>query len=136
MRCPKCRSEENVKSGHHLGRQRYRCKECGCQFTREQPRGESVEKKCLAIILYANGLSFRAIAKIIKVSPKAVFDWVKAFGLETNEKPKPQSDVLGGLDEMWRLIDAKKTSPRLEKHIVALQLNSSTGNVEAVAVKP
>ena len=136
MRCPKCRSEEKVKSGHHLGRQRYRCKGCGCQFTREQPKGECVEKKCLAIVLYVNGLSFRAIAKIVKVSPKAVFDWVKAFGLETYEKPKPQGDIVVELDEMWHFVRAKKTSFGYGKHIVALQVNSSTGSVEGVTVRP
>ena len=54
----------------------------------EQPKGKDAETKCLAIILYVNGLSFRAIAKIVKVSHKAVHDWVKSFGLETYEKPK------------------------------------------------
>ena len=136
MRCPKCQNVHSIKSGHHLGKQRYKCKECGCQFTREQPKGKDIESKCLAIILYVNGLSFRAIANIVKVSHKAVYDWVKAFGLETYEKPKPQGDIVVELDEMWHFITAKKTNFGYGKHIVALQVNSSTGNVEAVTVKP
>jgi len=136
MNCPKCHESKAVKNGNHLGRQRYKCKECGCQFTREQPKGKTIETKCLAIILYVNGLSFRAIAKIVKASPKAVYDWVKAFGIETYEKPKPQGDLVIELDEMWHFIKAKKTNFGFGKHIVALQVNSSTGNVEAVTVKP
>ena len=136
MNCPKCSSQKSVKNGHHLGRQRYKCKECGCQFTLSQPKGKPVETKCLAIILYVNGLSFRAIARIVKVSPKAVYDWVKSFGLESYEKPKPRGDIVVELDEMWHFINAKKTNFGFGKHFVALQVNSSTGNVEAVTVKP
>ena len=92
-KCRKCEGERIVKNGHHLGKQRYKCKECGFQFTRETARGKDLETKCLAVILYVNGLSFRAIAKIVHVSHKTVYDWVKAFGIETYEKPKPQGDV-------------------------------------------
>ena len=91
-----------------------------------------METKCLAIILYVNGLSFRAIAKIVKVSHKAVYDWVKAFGLETYEKPKPTGPVVVELDEMWHFLNAKKTSIGYGRHIVALQVNSLTGKVEGV----
>jgi transposase-like protein len=115
MKCVKCQSEKSVKSGHHLGRQRYRCKDCGCQFTREVPKGKDVETKCLAIILYVNGLSFRTIANIVGVSHKAVYDWVKAFGLETYEKPKPRGEVVTGLGELWHFVKAKKTSVGSEK---------------------
>jgi hypothetical protein len=31
MNCPKCASEKKVKSGVVKGRQRYKCKECGCK---------------------------------------------------------------------------------------------------------
>ena len=136
MKCTKCNSVCSVKNGVHHGRQRYKCKECGYQFTLTKPRGKDLEQKCLAIILYINGLSFRAISKIIKVSHKAVYDWVKAFAIETYEKPKPQGDVVIELDEMWHYIKAKKTSFGYGKHFVVLQVNSSTGNAETVAVKP
>ena len=136
MKCSKCGSDHSVKNGIHLGRQRYKCKECGYQFTLEKPRGKDLEKKCLAVILYINGLSFRAIANIVKVSHKAVYDWVKAFAIETYEKPKPQGDVVIELDEMWHYLKVKKTSFGYGKRFVVLQVNSSTGNVETVTVKP
>ena len=117
MKCVKCQSENSVKSGHHLGRQRYRCKDCSCQFTREIPKGKDLETKCLAIILYVNGLSFRAIANIVGVSHKAVYDWVRVFGLETYEKPKPQGEVVIELDELWHFVKAKKTNFGSGKHI-------------------
>ena len=134
-KCRKCGCEKTVKNGQHLGRQRYKCKECGFQFTQEQPKGKSIESKCLAVILYVNGLSFRAIAKIVKVSHKAVYDWVKAFGVETYEKPRPQGDVVLELDEMWHYVGAKKTNSGSGKLTVELQVNSLTGSVETVTVK-
>ena len=134
MKCRKCGSDKSVKNGRHLGRQRYKCKECGFQYTREQPKGKDLETKCLAIILYVNGLSFRAIAAIVKVSHKAVYDWVKAFGIETYEKPEPSGPIVIELDEMWHFIHDKKTNTGYGKHFVALQVNSSTGKVEGVTV--
>lgn len=35
MNCPKCSSEKHVKSGMPKGRQRYKCRECGCNYTVE-----------------------------------------------------------------------------------------------------
>jgi len=81
-------------------------------------------------------LSFRAIAKIVKVSHKAVYDWVKSFGLETYEKPRPSGEVVIELDEMWHYLNAKKTSSGSGRHIVALRVNSSTGSVDGVTVIP
>ena len=136
MKCSRCNGERTVKNGKHLDRQRYKCKDCGYQFTLEKPRGADVAKKCLAIILYVNGLSFRSIAEIVSVSHTAVYDWVKSFGLQTYEKPVPQGDVVIELDEMWHFLTLKKTNFGYGKHIVVLLVNSSTGNVEAVTVKP
>lgn len=110
MKCLSCGSDKSVKNGHHHGKQRYKCKGCGYQYTQDQPRGKDAETKHLAIILYLNGLSFRAIAKIVKVSHKSVYDWVHSFGLQTYEKPKPTGAVVVELDEMWHFIHAKKTN--------------------------
>ena len=65
-----------------------------------------------------------------------MYDWVRAFGIETYEKPVPQGDVVVELDEMWHFVQSKKPNSGSGKHIVALLVNSSTGNVESVTVKP
>lgn len=135
MKCRKCGSGESVKNGWHLGRQRYKCKECGFQYTREHPKGKSVEIKCLAVILYVNGLSFRAIAKIVCASPKAVYDWVKAFGLETSEKPKSPNPVIVDLDAIRHSLSTEKAESAYDKHLVALQVNSLADRVEIVLAK-
>jgi transposase len=130
MNCRKCGGEQIVKNGHHLGKQRFKCKKCGFQFTRPDAKGKPPQTKCLAVILYVTGLSLRSIASIVNVSPKAVLDWVRAFGAATYEKPTPAGEVIVELDEMWHFITSKKTSSGSGRRIVVLQVSSSTGNVE------
>jgi len=134
--CPKCKSSHSVKNGHHHGKQRYKCRTCNCQFTKEQPRGKNTKTKHWAILLYVNGLSFRAIAKLVGVSHKAVYDWVRAFGLATYEKPIPQGEVVVELDELWHFLKFKKTSSGSGKPIAALLSSSLIGNVGTGTVKP
>jgi len=134
--CPKCKSSHSVKNGHHHGKQRYKCRACNCQFTKEQPRGKNTKTKHWAILLYVNGLSFRAIAKLVGVSHKAVYDWVRAFGLATYEKPIPQGEIVVELDELWHFLKFKKTSSGSGKPIAALLNSSLIGNAETGTVKP
>ena len=49
MHCPKCHSKKYVKSGFTNKRQRYKCKECECNFTQSFKRGVSVEIKIQAL---------------------------------------------------------------------------------------
>ncbi|MDR1397051.1 MAG: hypothetical protein LBJ14_04905 [Desulfarculales bacterium] len=130
MNCRKCGNVQVVKNGHHLGKQRFKCKDCGFQFTRPDAKGKPPQTKCLAIILYVMGLSLRSIASIVNASPKAVLDWVRAFGAARYEKPIPKGEVTVELDEMWRFLTSKRINSGSGRHIVVLQVNSSTGNVE------
>lgn len=86
--CPKCASSSVVKNGMHLNRQRFRCKSCGFQFTRDTPRGRPATEKATAILLYTLGLSFNAIARIYGVAASTVMRWVRDFAEKTYEKPR------------------------------------------------
>jgi len=33
MKCPKCGQMEKTKNRFHRGKQRYKCKHCGCNYT-------------------------------------------------------------------------------------------------------
>ena len=70
--CPKCHAGAAYRSGKVLGRQRYRCGDCGFQFTRTTPRGRPANEKALAVTLYTMGLSPSAIARMFHVSAPAV----------------------------------------------------------------
>lgn len=75
MKCPKCGEETAVKYGKARGKQRFRCKSCGCQFTRESPYARSLDEKWLAMTLLVSGLSMTATAKALGVSAQSVMRW-------------------------------------------------------------
>lgn len=104
MNCKKCESKNSVKAGFVKGEQRYKCKECGCQFVPTKNRGRPLKDKILAVWLYCHGLSMRTIAKFFRVNVRSVFVWVKKFAKENYSKPAPERDtVVAELDEMWHL---------------------------------
>lgn len=108
--CPACRGTVLIKSGHACGRQRWRCKGCGRQFTRTKPRGKPAELKRHAIELYCLGLSMTAVAKQVGVSTQSVLRWVRAHAQAHCPKPEPSSrPAVVEIDEMWHFI---KKGPR------------------------
>jgi transposase-like protein len=83
MNGPKCKKENNSKSGVIKGRQRYVCKRCNEYYTVEQRAGtEDQETKRQALALYLEGLSFRAIGRVLKFSTVAILTWIRSFGVQ------------------------------------------------------
>ena len=108
-KCKNCQASEYTKAGFVKGEQRYKCKKCGCQFVPTRQKGRSEQEKLVAVWLYAHGLSFRTIAKFLKVSACSVFVWVKAFAEKNYAKPEPaNAEVIIELDEMWHFLCSKK----------------------------
>jgi len=131
IRCKKCTSTSVVKAGKVANNQRYKCKECGCQFQPNRKQGKPEKTKRFAILLYLHGLSFRTIAKLTKTDVHAVFRWIKKFAEDHYEKPEPQSEsVIVELDEMWHYIKDKKTNAGYGRLIAVIPVNLSTGSVE------
>jgi len=131
MKCSKCGSEKNVKAGYNHGRQRYKCKNCGRQYTQEQDK--NAEKRARALYMYIIGVSMNAIARMMEVAPSTVLYWVRNFALRAYEKPEPQGEVVIELDEMWHFLVSKKTNYGYGRHIAAVPVNWLTGNVETEA---
>ncbi len=83
MNCPRCKSERKVKNGVIKEVQRYRCKDCGYNYTVEKRSNEypkSTKKKALQ--LYLEGLGFRSIGRVLDVSNVSGLNWIKFFGKE------------------------------------------------------
>lgn len=57
LRCKRCGSGEQTRNGFMRGKQRYRCKGCGLNFTDSPPRGMPFQLKVTAVLLYVSGLS-------------------------------------------------------------------------------
>src|SRR3954451_14291526 len=72
LRCKRCGSGEHVKNGLMRGKQRYRCKACGLNFTDTPPRGMPLRVKVTAVLLYLSGLSMNRTAKLLGVSTPSV----------------------------------------------------------------
>lgn len=133
MNCPKCSSVKYVKSGHVKGVQRYQCKGCRCQFTRDTPRGRPLKTKMLAITMYLHGISLNAIGKIVGVSTPGVLDWIRRFARDNYEKPEPSGQsIIMELDEMWHYVKKRNASSGSGRLLMLIQDDYLTGNVGVV----
>lgn len=135
--CPKCEGR-SVKNGWVEGKQRWKCKGCGFQFTRMEPRGKPLWMKLEAALLYMNGMSLNSIGVLLAVSAQSVLNWVRDFALANYEKPEPEGQIIVvlELDEMWHFIQSKKTRFGSGKHLIVVAGDSSTGKVEIAMLKP
>ena len=127
MRCGKCGNENNVRAGFNHGKQRYKCRVCGRQFTRTTDGRE--KERAQALYLYVVGLSMNSIARMLGVAPSTVLYWVKHFALRVYEKPTPMGEVVVELDEMWHFLGKKKAGYGCGRRIAALPVNWLIGNV-------
>jgi transposase len=133
--CKKCQSTSYVKSGHTRGIQRYKCKECGCQFTNTKRRGVHPALKSFAIVLYAYcGVSMGKISRLYKVSTVAVLKWIRAAAVEAEPlTPIAQSDIVM-IDEVWHFVNGKKTKYGSGGPLTGYRVNLLDGNWAIVAM--
>jgi|SRR5687767_7597887 len=85
METPRClycgREEQVIKAGsNQTGSQRMRCKSCQRYFTpNPKPMGHSPKLKAQAMQLCMEGLSFRAIGRLLGVNYQSVINWLNAY---------------------------------------------------------
>ena len=128
MNCPKCASEKKVKSGIVKERQRYKCKECGFNYTVElksTAKPKSMKKN--ALHLYLEGLGFRSIGRFLGVSNVSVLNWIKSFGEQVTSLNEESKEIeVVELDEMHSYIGSKKTIAGYGLLLIDMGKNSST----------
>ncbi len=135
LRCKRCGAEEHVRNGLTRGRQRYRCKACGLNFTDTPPRGMPLATKVTAVLPYLSGLSMNRTAKLLGVSTPSVMAWIEQLAKTYAQKPEPEGRaVVVELDEMWHYLKKSGTSSGPGKLGIVLQGAWSTGS--AVVVMP
>jgi transposase-like protein len=129
LRCKRCGGEERVKNGLTRGKQRYRCKACGLNFTGTPPRGMPLRVKVTAVLLYLSGLSMNRTAKLLGVSTPSVMTWIEQFAKAYAQKPEPEGRaVVVELDEMWHFLKKSGTSSGCGRLGIVLPDGSSTGS--------
>ena len=79
LSCKRCKSTEQVKNGLMRGKQRYRCKGCGLNFTDTPPPGKPLAMKVTAVLLYVSGLSMNRTGKLLGVSTPTIQAWIEQF---------------------------------------------------------
>jgi transposase len=105
LRCKRCGGGEHTRNGFMRGKQRYRCKACGLNFTDTPPRGKPLALKATAVLLYVSGLSMNRTAKLVGVSTPTVQAWIEQFAKVYAQKPAPEGRaVVIELDEMWHYL--------------------------------
>ena len=111
--CKQCNSTDLRKNGSSRGIKKYLCKQCGFQFSRTPVRGLTLNEKLTVLFLYVNGMSVRAIARLKKVSPPTVLNWIRKYSKLMGEKLSPEGkNVVVEIDEMWHYF--KKTAKTLD----------------------
>ena len=116
MNCPKCGKDKKVKNGIKYGKQRYKCKGCGCHYTQSKLRGASLETKLQALGLYLEGMGFRAIGRTMGVSNTTVLSWIRTLGqtikrhIDSNLADDIRHVDFIEIDEMWHYTLKKNKS--------------------------
>ena len=112
MNCPKCSSEvKQYRSGFNpSGSQRYRCGVCNRVYTPEPKlNGYPQETRMLALRMFVEGNSQRAIARILKISPQSVANWINAYVDKLPPAEQPRKPDIAELDELYTFLGDKKT---------------------------
>jgi transposase-like protein len=137
MDCPKCKSGNWVKDGIIGGRQRYKCKECYYRYTVVRKSDvKTPQTRRLALELYLEGLGFRSIGRILKISYGTVYvwvqAWVKGFTLLRRENPVEIVEP----EKLLSYIEANKATVRNGLLLIDLDKDVTLLSSDAASATP
>jgi transposase-like protein len=132
MDCPKCKRSHHVKDGIVRGKQRYKCKGCHYRYTVERKSDvKTPETRRLALEMYLEGLGFRSIGRILKISYGTVYLWVKEWSTNVSFPRRKTPMEIVELEKMLTYIESKKTStPHYGLMLIDLKDNISLLSVK------
>jgi transposase-like protein len=134
--CPKCGHDHVIKSGKVRGEQRWKCRECSYQFTRETPRGRPLWQKSLAVFLYCHGVSMNALARMFDVQPSTVMKWVRYSTNDQPGKPEPAGVVtVMDFEEMWKHLKGSRPEENDGRLWIAIYDKDINGNL-GLSIQP
>ena len=134
--CKKCGSTAYHKSGHIHGKQRYKCKQCGHQYTKTTPQGKPERDKIISLVLVLSRLSMNATAKIIGVSTQTVMRWIrKMYDKFITCTPNIDNVQEVEMDEMHHYYQKKLKNYGSGKLLIIETTTSSGGLLDIVIQK-
>ena len=103
-----------LKAGHHRsGSEKYNFKACSCNFTPcPKPKGYDAAKKQTAIEMYIDGINYRRVARLLKISHQSISNRVTQVAnqikIEEASFPAAGPDTIVELDELFTFSGSKK----------------------------
>ena len=111
MDCPKCKSKEYCKAGKAKGLQRYKCKSCGYYYTVERKSDVKPEEtRRMALEMYLEGLGFRAIGRLLRISYGTAYQWISRWSKQIDLPARTGAVNIVELDELHSYVSQKKTT--------------------------
>ena len=108
MNCPKCYRLKSVKAGIVRNKQGYKCTSCIYYYSLAREDKNKLKKR-QALELYLEGLGFRSIGRILKVSHVSIYRWMRLFGSKLKElQSETGPSSITEIDEMHSYIGSKK----------------------------
>ena len=119
QKCYKCGSNKIVKNGKVFGWQRYKCNDCGYQFTKNAPAGKPIHIKLLTHTLYSASFSMRQIASIIGVSAQSISRWIKKWHNTFTEENLAAGNLIKvNSEELQKIMNLKADNQYIVLHDV------------------
>jgi len=135
MNCPACESHAVVKNGlNALGKQNYRCQDCGRQFVLNPAKGPiPPEKKELIDRLLLERISLAGIARTVEVSESWLQNYVNekydAVPRKIDITEKTKGRLTLECDELWSFVGKKE-----EKQWVWIAMDRDTREVAGLYI--
>jgi transposase-like protein len=111
MKCPRCEAttKQNKADLNSSKSQRYECGECHKIYTPQTtPHGYLLETHLLALRMYVEGNSQRAISRVLKISPQTVANWINDYVERLPPAQVPAKPRIAELDELYTFLKHKK----------------------------
>jgi len=126
MQCPSCDESKYCKDGFIKNKQRYLCQSCSYRWTvkRRSTAADNATKR-KALEMYLEGLSFRAIGRILGFSNVAVLNWIRGVGENISTLKNKNTIKVMEIDEMHSYIGSKKKLAGYGLLLIDMEKNSS-----------
>ena len=131
MGCPRCSSVNHCKDGIVQDRQSYKCKDCCYHYTVERKSDvKSAATRRIAFEMYLEGLGFRSIGRILRISYGTVYQWMKRWGYNLELPKRNEAIEVVELDEMPTYVGRKKTTDGYGLLLIDMESGFSLLSVE------
>ena len=121
--CPKCHLSKYIRNGFVRSKQRYKCKNCFCNFTHKDARNKyDNTSRNLVIRMYLNNCGFRRISEILSIPLATCFMWIRNAGRIVDqmvrEQQKASEDIeILEMDELYTFVKKSQEETKRQENI-------------------